>query len=50
MVADPKPLAVIAAAHGFYDQSHFVREFRREIGLTPGDYRDRHGTGAPAGR
>jgi AraC-like DNA-binding protein len=35
-------LAAIAAAHGFYDQSHFVREFRRETGLTPGEYRRRH--------
>ncbi|HEY1068522.1 MAG TPA: helix-turn-helix domain-containing protein [Pirellulales bacterium] len=29
----------VALAHGFYDQSHFVREFRRETGLTPGQYR-----------
>lgn len=40
-------LAAIAAAHGFYDQSHFVREFRRETGLTPGGYRRQH---AAAGR
>ena len=45
LVACDTPLAAIAAAHGFYDQSHFVREFRRELGLTPGDYRDRHGGG-----
>ena len=36
-------LSAIAAMHGFYDQSHFVREFRRELGLTPGEYRQRHG-------
>lgn len=36
-------LADVALAHGFYDQSHFVREFRRETGLTPGGYRERHG-------
>ncbi|MFM8498084.1 MAG: helix-turn-helix domain-containing protein [Planctomycetia bacterium] len=36
-----RPLAAIAAAHGFCDQSHFVREFRREFGLTPGEYRSR---------
>jgi AraC-like DNA-binding protein len=37
-------LAAIAAAHGFCDQSHFVREFRREYGLTPKEYRNRqHG-------
>ena len=34
-----RSLTAIAAAHGFYDQSHFVREFRREFGLTPGEYR-----------
>jgi AraC-like DNA-binding protein len=38
-----RPLAAIAAAHGFCDQSHFVREFRREFGLTPGEYRSRQG-------
>lgn len=42
LVASEKPLAAIAAAHGFYDQSHFVREFRREVGLTPGAYRTRY--------
>lgn len=36
-----RPIAAIAAGHGFCDQSHFVREFRREFGLTPGDYRSR---------
>lgn len=35
-------LTEIAADHGFYDQSHFVREFRREIGMTPGTYRSRY--------
>jgi AraC-like DNA-binding protein len=34
----------IAVSHGFYDQSHFVREFRRETGLTPGEYRARYAT------
>ncbi|MEW6305962.1 MAG: helix-turn-helix domain-containing protein [Verrucomicrobiota bacterium] len=29
----------IAVDHGFTDQSHFTREFREEIGQTPGDYR-----------
>lgn len=42
LTADRSPIATIAAAHGFYDQSHFVREFRREFGLTPGQYRERH--------
>jgi AraC-like DNA-binding protein len=34
-------LAEIAMAHGFCDQSHFGREFRRETGMTPREYRDR---------
>lgn len=50
LTASRRPLAAVAAAHGFYDQSHFVREFRREFGLTPGEYRDRHSGGALRGR
>jgi AraC-like DNA-binding protein len=42
-----RPLAAIAAGHGFCDQSHFVREFRREFGLTPGDYRSRNDGARP---
>jgi AraC-like DNA-binding protein len=41
LTASRRPLAAIAAGHGFCDQSHFVREFRREFGLTPGEYRSR---------
>ena len=33
------PLAQIASEAGFNDQSHFTREFRRCIGITPGQYR-----------
>ena len=36
-----RSLAAIAVSHGFCDQSHFVREFRREFGLPPGEYRRR---------
>jgi len=36
-----RSLAAIAADHGFCDQSHFVREFRREFGVPPGEYRKR---------
>ena len=46
LTASRRPLSAIAATHGFYDQSHFVREFRREYELTPGEYRDRHAGGA----
>lgn len=34
-----QPLAAIAANFGFSDQSHFTREFRRETGMTPAQYR-----------
>lgn len=40
-----RSLTAIATAHGFCDQSHFVREFRREFGLTPGEYRARRPDG-----
>ena len=43
VAAGRKPIAAIAVAYGFYDQSHFVREFRREFGRTPGAYRGRRG-------
>jgi len=42
LVTRADPLAEVAAAHGFYDQSHLVREFRRETGLTPRAYRVRY--------
>lgn len=32
------PLAEIAVASGFCDQSHFSRAFKREIGISPGRY------------
>ena len=38
-----KLISDIAAETGFFDQSHFTRIFRNERGLTPGDYRRRHG-------
>jgi AraC-like DNA-binding protein len=33
-----KPLAEIAVEHGFYDQSHLNRVFKRTFGITPGQY------------
>jgi AraC-like DNA-binding protein len=42
LVYTRQPLAQIATAHGFSDQSHFSREFRRQMGETPRDYRLHH--------
>jgi AraC-like DNA-binding protein len=38
MLASGMPIADIACATGFVDQSHFTRRFRRCIGVTPGEY------------
>jgi AraC family transcriptional regulator len=38
------PLADIAAANGFYDQSHFSRVFSRKVGVSPGAFRRRYQT------
>jgi AraC-like DNA-binding protein len=42
LVNSRKTLAEIATQFGFADQSHYTREFRRFLGLTPGGYRERH--------
>lgn len=34
-----RPLAEIALAAGFADQSHFTRQFRQHLGMTPARYR-----------
>ena len=44
LVSTRQALAEIALHHGFCDQSHFTREFHRETGLTPRDYRTRYTT------
>ena len=41
LLKEGKPLHVVAADTGFADQSHFTREFKRYVGLTPGAYRSR---------
>ncbi len=42
--------AFLAAEHGFYDQSHFIREFSAVVGMTPYAYRKRSRGGSdPAG-
>ncbi|MBD0268601.1 MAG: helix-turn-helix transcriptional regulator, partial [Cyanobacteria bacterium Co-bin8] len=35
----PKPISEVALDHGFYDQSHLSRHFKRVFGVTPGQYR-----------
>ncbi len=39
LLNEGKPLHEVAAETGFSDQSHFTREFKRFLGLTPGAYR-----------
>lgn len=53
LVYTAAPIARIAQDYGFSDQSHFNREFRHEIAMTPADYRRRFsvpGAHAQAGR
>jgi AraC-like DNA-binding protein len=37
-----RPLADIAVANGFFDQSHFNRVFRSKVGMSPGAFRRRY--------
>lgn len=37
--SEDQPIAELALAAGFYDQSHCTREFKRATGLTPAAYR-----------
>jgi AraC-like DNA-binding protein len=41
LVYSERTLVEIATSHGFCDQSHFGREFRRETRMTPRAYRER---------
>lgn len=39
LLAGPdRPLGSVAVRAGFYDQSHFIREFRRLVGCTPSEF------------
>jgi len=46
MLRSDEPLSEIALRHGFCDQSHFCRVFRRETGLAPLAWRKLHEAGA----
>lgn len=42
LVQSDRTLSSIAHESGFYDHSHFTREFRKMFGLSPGRYRREH--------
>ena len=42
LVRTNSTLTAIALELGFYDQSHFSREFRKFFGVAPGQYRQKH--------
>lgn len=42
LAARDKSLAEIAGACGFYDQSAFTRQFRKELGITPAAFQKQH--------
>lgn len=42
LVYTRQPLADVALGCGFSDQSHFTREFRRQFGRTPREYREHY--------
>ncbi|MER9302759.1 AraC family transcriptional regulator [Mesorhizobium sp. M0496] len=49
MIAAGEPLAQIAVEAGFSDQSHFIRQFKKAFGMTPGRWSSLiHGSAATA--
>jgi AraC-like DNA-binding protein len=48
LVYTNQPLAKVALNCGFVDQSHFSREFRRQFGRSPRDYRAHYALGSPS--
>ena len=46
MAASSNDWARIAADAGYYDQAHFIAEFRKLVGPTPGAFSGRAGDGA----
>lgn len=46
-----RPWSTLIADHGYFDQAHFIREFRRFTGMSPSEYVDhrrRFGHGSPS--
>jgi len=43
MINSPLDLTSIAIDCGYYDQSHFIKSFKRYTGLTPGEFRVKYG-------
>ena len=46
LAASPYPVSEIALRLGFCDQSHLIRTFKKQTGLTPLAYRKKSGTHA----
>ncbi|XZG71644.1 AraC family transcriptional regulator [Chitinibacteraceae bacterium HSL-7] len=42
LLAEGKRCIDVSLACGFYDQSHFIRNFKRACGVSPANYRTRH--------
>ena len=45
LVSTRESMARVAIGCGFSDQSHFTREFRRQFGRTPREYREHYARG-----
>ena len=45
LTTSDRTIAEIAVACGFYDQSYFTKQFRRQFGHTPTAYRERYQVG-----
>lgn len=47
LLAEGMAIATVASLTGFYDQSHFGWQFKRQVGVTPGNYINRVRRDAP---